>query len=741
MLRRATANRRRTWRQTTRIAGLLVLGALLALRFWDPAPVEILRLKTLDLYQQVKPRAATAQPVVIIDLDERSLATYGQWPWPRTLIADMTAKLFAAGAVTVGFDVVFSEPDRLSPERLVENLPNLSPQAKTALRNTPDNDTVFSETLRKYPAVLGRFLRTRQQGGDARGLKSASIAKLGGDPAPFLPKFDGALANLPVLEAAASGIGMLVPSQEHDNIVRRVPALVRIGDTIQPTLALEVLRVATGQKTYVVKTDEAGISSIVIAGNEIPTDRQGRIWIHYAPPRESLYIPAADILSGKAGEAVLGGRLALVGTSALGLQDLRATPLNPATPGVEVHAQLLETILSGALLERPNYSVGAELSALFVIGILVIVLIPRIGALLTLAVGGTLSLIVAGGAWWLFSENHLLIDVSYPLLASLVVFALLSFMNYVREQADRRQIRSAFSRYLAPELVNRLSDNPGTLRLGGEMREMTLLFSDVQGFTGIAENYDAVGLTKLINAILTPLTNEVLKTGGTVDKYMGDALMAFWNAPLDDPDHASNACRSALALRAQIGPLNERLRDVAVSAEHEFVPVNVGVGINTGECCVGNMGSDQRFDYSVLGDAVNLASRFEGQTRNYGVGILVGEKTAALADGFAFLELDLITVKGKTVPERIFALLGDEDFKASDAFRKLSQAHSKMLAAYRALEFDRADDLLAEARTVSTDAGLDLSALYDLYRRRLADYRDARPPPDWGGVYIATTKD
>lgn len=740
LLRRLRANRRQRWRRTTRIAGLLFLGLLLAIRLWDPPAVEILRLKTLDLYQVLKPREHTTQPIVIVDIDERSLATHGQWPWPRTLLADMTTKLFAAGTATVGFDVVFAEPDRLSPQRMADGFPGLPEAAKSALRRAPDNDRVFADVLRQYATVLGRFLRTREQGGDAAGLRSASIAKLGGDPVHYLPRFDGALLNIPALEAAASGIGMLVPAQEHDNIVRRVPALVRVGDTIQPTLVLELLRVATGQKTYVVKTDEAGISSVVIAGNEVPTDRQGRIWVHYAPSVKSLYVSAADILSGRAGAKELQGRIALIGTSALGLQDLRATPVNAATPGVEVHAQLLETILSGSLLVRPNFSVGAELVALLVIGVLVIVLIPRIGAVLTLATASIFALAMIGGTWWLFTQYRMLIDVSYPLLASLAVFALLSFMNYVREQTDRRQIRSAFSRYLAPEMVNRLNDNPDALRLGGEMREMTLLFSDVQGFTGIAENYDAVGLTSLINSILTPLTDEVLRTGGTVDKYMGDALMAFWNAPLDDKDHAANACRAALAIRAQIAPLNERLREMAVSAGHPFTPVNVGVGLNTGECCVGNMGSDQRFDYSVLGDAVNLASRFEGQTRTYGVGILAGEKTVELASEFAFLELDLITVKGKTIPERVFALVGDEAFRREEKFGKLVAVQAAFLEAYRVLDLDRAEALIAEARAVSADAGLNLDVLYDLYLARLTSYRSTPPPEDWGGVFVATTK-
>lgn len=723
-----------------RIVGLGFLMALLAIRYWDPAPVEVLRLKTLDLYHVIQPRVAKGQPVVIVDIDERSLALRGQWPWPRTLLAGLTETLFAAGAAAVGFDIVFAEPDRLSPGRLADSLTGLSPEAKSVLRNAPDTDAVFAATLRRHPTVLGRFLRTRDQGGSADGLRSASIAKLGRDPMPFLPKYDGILANLPELEKAARGIGMLVPSREHDNVVRRVPALVRVGDTLHPTLALEMLRVATGQKSYAVRTDEAGVLAVVIAGNKIPTDRQGRVWINYAPSRKSLYIPAADVLSGNVGPETFKGRLVLVGTSALGLMDLRATPLNPQMPGVEIHAQLLETILSGSLLERPNYAIGAELIALLLIGVLMIVMLPRIGAWLTLTLGAGLAVTMMGGAWWLFSVHRLLIDVSYPLFASLTLFAMLSFMNYIREQADRRQIRHAFSRYLAPEVVNRLSDNPDQLRLGGEMRDMTLLFSDVQGFSSIAENYDAVGLTGLINDILTPMTGEVLRMGGTVDKYMGDALMAFWNAPIDDPDHALNACRAALGVRATIGPLNQRLRDQAVAEGREFIPVNVGVGVNSGECCVGNMGSDQRFDYSVLGDAVNLAARLEGQTRNYGVWIVVGEQTMKLADNLAFIELDLITVKGKTIPERIFALLGDEELRRAEAFGRLADSHADMLAAYRRQDWEAAKSLSAEAGTAAVAAGLELTALYGLYERRIEDFAEAPPPPSWGGVYVATTK-
>ena len=723
-----------------RAAGCAFLFVLLAVRFWDPAPVEVLRLKTLDLYQFIQPRIATEQPVRIVDIDEPSLLALGQWPWPRTLVAELTQKLFDAGAVTVGFDIVFSEPDRLTPSRVAKSLSGLPPDLRTALERIPDNDRVFAAALRQYPTVLGRFLRTKAEGGSKEGLRSPSVAKLGADPAPYLPGFDGVLANLPELEKAAHGVGMLVPTHERDNIIRRVPALVSVGKTVQPTLALEMLRVATGQTTYVVKTDQAGIAAIGIGENRVRTDDRGRIWVHYAAARPDLYVSAADVLSGKLDKSLIAGHLVLIGTSAVGLRDLRATPLRRATPGVEIHAQVLETILSGSLLERPNFAIGAELTALFVIGLLIVLLIPRIGAWRTLSMGGTLALIMFGGAWWLFLQHQILIDISYPLISSFAVFAMLSFMNYVREQADRRQIRSAFSRYLAPEVVNQLSDNPDQLRLGGEMREMTLLFSDVQGFTGIAEHYDAVGLTRLINDILTPITAEVLKTGGTVDKYMGDALMAFWNAPLPDDDHARHACRSALAIRAQIGPLNERLERQAAEEGRGFSPVNVGVGLNTGECCVGNMGSEQRFDYSVLGDAVNLASRLEGQTRTYGVWIVAGEKTRLRAPDMAFLELDLITVKGKTIPERIFALLGDESLAARQEFSDLTEVHGRMLDAYRGQDRDAATAALAEARAAADAAGVDLSALYDLFGERLAGFAENPPPPDWDGVFVATTK-
>jgi adenylate cyclase len=604
----------------------------------------------------------------------------------------------------------------------------------------PDSDAVFAATLRRYQTVLGRFPLRAGEGASGDGLKSASIARRGPKPVPTLPIFPGALRNLPELEDAAQGIGMLLPTQERDNIVRRVPSFVRIGDSVQPALFLEMLRVATGQKTFIVNTTPKGIESVVVAGNALPTDRRGRIWVHYAPTAPGLYVSAADVIEGRIPPQRLAGHLVLVGTSAVGLRDIVATPLVKAMPGVEVHAQILQSILAGSRLDRPDYAIGAELLVMAIVVLLVVYLVPKVGAWRTLAVGAALTAGAVAVTWWLFTAHQMLFDVSFPVMSSLLVFAMLAFMNYVREQQDRRQIRNAFSRYLAPEVVNRLTDSPSQLRLGGEMREMTLLFSDVQGFTGIAENYDAIGLTRLINEILTPVTAEILRTGGTVDKYMGDAVMAFWNAPIDDADHARNACRSALAINRLIEPLNERLARQAEEAGHAFRPVNFGVGVNAGDCCVGNMGSDMRFDYSVLGDAVNLAARLEGQMRTYGVGIVVGDRTRAQADGMAFLELDLITVKGKTVPERIHTLLGGEELATTKAFSTLTARQEEMLAAYRSGDWRAAQAAATTARAAADEAGLGLGTLYDLFENRIADYAAEPPPPDWGGVFVATTK-
>jgi adenylate cyclase len=338
----------------------------------------------------------------------------------------------------------------------------------------------------------------------------------------------------------------------------------------------------------------------------------------------------------------------------------------------------------------------------------------------------------------MFREFGVLLDAAYPAAATLFVYGLLSFINYAREEAQRRQIRAAFGQYLSPEMVDRLAQDPGMLKLGGENRDMTLLFCDVVGFSAISEKYDAESLTRLINRLLTPLTDTILRAHGTIDKYMGDCIMAFWNAPMENKDHARDGCRAALAMIRRLAELNAEMRQEADQESREFTQLRVGIGLNTGVVCVGNMGSEQRFDYSVIGDDVNLASRLEGQTRLYHVPIVIGAKTCAQVDGMATLNLDLIRVKGKTIPAQIYALLGDEETAQSTKYAALRETHEAMLSAYRAQDWDAARAALERSRANAD--GFDLDQLYRTFAERIDDYQANPPGVDWDGVYVATTK-
>ena len=526
---------------------------------------------------------------------------------------------------------------------------------------------------------------------------------------------------------------------EFDGIVRRVPAIARIGDVIVPTLSLELLRVATGQKTYVVRTNEAGIQDVAVGRIRIPTDNVGRIWVYYGKRDLSRIVSIKDILSGTVDPAKLQGKLAFMGTSVAGLQDIRSTPLEESLPGVEVHAQILDMAMSKTFLQRPNIALGVEIVATIVASLLIIALVPILGAILTVVAGGLVVAALAAGSWLFFAEQGLLFDVTYPAGASMTVFIILTIISYIREEAEKRQVRGAFGQYLSPALVEQLADNPAQLKLGGETKNMTFLFCDVRGFTAISEQFksDPQGLTVLINRLLTPLTGAILERNGTIDKYMGDCIMAFWNAPLDDAGHAMHACEASLAMFIALDVLNEERRLEAEEAGTDFLPLLVGAGINTGNCVVGNMGSEMRFDYSVLGDAVNLASRLEGQSKTYGVNVVLGEETVLQLDGhFPVLELDLIAVKGKTEGVRIFALMGRADQIDDPAFRRLAERHEVLLERYRAQDWDAAEAMSHELRDYEGAP----TVLYDLYLERIEVYREDPPPADWDGVFVATSK-
>jgi adenylate cyclase len=725
-----------------RLICLALLIGIAALRIADFAPIEELRVRTFDSFQRIDPRVKTARPVTIVDIDEKSLASkLGQWPWPRTRMADLITNLTRLGAVVIAFDVVFSEPDRLNPDVAADTFRDLDEETRAKLHALPSNDQIFADAMRRSRVVLGESGLPQVVKELDTTLPVTGLAMLGEDPQRFMFDFPGLLRNTQVLENAAGGRGLFAIRPERDGIVRRVPMIMQAQGTTMPSLSFEMLRVATGTDTIFIKTDQAGIQSIGVKGFQIPTDRNGQLWVHFARNDPSIYISAVDVIEGTAPPEKIRGKLVLIGPSAAGLNDIKTTPVSRAMPGVEIHAQVLEAALTKSLLSQPPYGPLLEFGAAILLGILVIAFAPRLGPVTLVAVGALFATVLVGTSWYFYTQHRLLIDFTYPLLSTTAIYLTLIFAAFVREQAQRRQIRSAFGQYLSPALVEQLAQSPEKLKLGGEEREMTIMFSDVRGFTTISESYkhDPQGLTALMNRFLTPLTNAILARKGTIDKYMGDAIMAFWNAPLDDNEHQLNACEAALDMLERIDVLNKEREIEAQNGGHAYIPINVGVGLNTGTCVVGNMGSNLRFDYSVLGDSVNLASRLEGQSKEYGFPIIVGSKTAlAVKDKFAILELDFIMVKGKKEPEVIYAIAGREDTAKSGRFQRLRNLTIEMLACYRSRDWEGALAAIERGRT--TDEARSLELLYVLYETRLRAYQQNPPPPDWDGAFALLTK-
>jgi adenylate cyclase len=706
-----------------------------------------MRSLVFDAYQRVSPRAFDpALPVRVIDIDEESLKQVGQWPWPRTVLADLVSKLGQNGAAAIGFDMVFPEPDRMSPANTLRFWPNSEALAglRQEVEKLPSNDQVFAEAIGTAPVVLG-FIAAPQ--GTSIPETKAGFAHGGDDPRLFAPYYPGAAASLKELQDKAQGAGSLNWIPDQDQIIRRMPMVVRIGDTLYPSFAADMLRLAQGASTYTVKSsgasgekafgEKTGMVKVRVGDFEIPTEADGQMWIRFTPEAKERYLPAWKVLNGEIGQDDIEGRILLIGTSAAGLLDLRATPLDASVPGVSMHAQAIEQILQRSFLQRPDFATAAELLYILVIGLLIAFLIYRMGALGSAVLGGAAVAAVIGISWYAFDAFGWLVDPIYPAVALTAIYLVGTLVVFLRTERERNRVRHAFSHYMAPALVERLANDPSRLKLGGETRDMTLLFSDVRGFTGISEGLDAEELTRFLNSLFTPLSNIILDEQGTIDKFMGDAVMAFWNAPLDDNAHPSHACNAALRMMREMENLNARWREEAEAKGRPFKPVQLGIGLNTGICCVGNLGSETRFDYSVIGDNVNVASRLEGQSKTYDVGTVVGESTTARAPDFAFLELDLLKVKGKTEATRVFALLGDNALKQSPDFIRLAERHQEFLARYRAKDWDVAEALSRECQKLNTAR---LDRLYALYRERIDYFRMNPPPPQWDGTAEALSK-
>jgi adenylate cyclase len=726
------------WRNVA--ISLLVLALGVGIRVLLPSDPPVLReleARYFDVLQELKPRAYQPLPVRVIDIDDATLEKLGQWPWPRTLMAQLIERLSQAQPAAIALDMVLAEPDRTSPKRALPELSQAPDAVGAWLGALPDHDRVLAETIAAAPVVTGFALS--QSGGSGRmPAVKAGWSRAGDDPAQFVPRADSAATDLPELEAAASGNGSLDLVLGKDRIVRRVPLIVGLGDALYPSLAAEALRVAQGASTYIVKASGAsgvvsfgkktGITGVRIGAVTAETDASGAIWLYDTGRIAERTIPAWRVLDGSVPADALRGNIIFIGIGATGLTDLRATPLSASVPGVEVHAQIVEQTLLQNFLRRPDWAPGAELLYMVALGLALALGLPRFGPAASAIFGGAVVAVALGVSWYAFSQTHILIAPIYPSLVALCVYLTASLLNQLETERERRRVRQQFSRYLPKPLVEELAKDPGKLRLGGQLRQMTFLFSDLRGFTSIAERCKAhpEALTDVINRFLARMSAAVHASGGTVDKYIGDCIMAFWNAPLDDAAHAAHALDAALAMRRALLALNEELAAEAQAGspvEGLSFRLESGIGINTGDCIVGNFGWEEHFEYSVLGDAVNLASRLEGESKNYGVPIVIGEATERLASGYATLELDLVAVKGKRDLTRIFALLGGRDLGSDPRFLAFRAEHQQMLGAYRAREWREARSLIEHCRGFDPE----LAPLYDVYLARIAAFE--RLPP------------
>ncbi|HLP98484.1 MAG TPA: adenylate/guanylate cyclase domain-containing protein [Sideroxyarcus sp.] len=689
--------------------------------------------------------------IVILDIDEKSLKEDGRWPWSRDKMAVLMDQLFERyGVAVVGFDVVFAEKDNSSGLKVLQELgrgqfKDVAQFQSVLARIRPhlEYDQLFADKMKQRNVVLGYYFSNSEPGAD-----SSASGKLpepvfppgtfGGRPASFL-KWDSFGANLPELQRSAVSAGHFNPVVDFDGVVRRVPMIVEYDGAYYESLSLAVVRAVLGMPRlspgYAAEQDAsyAGLEWLTLETVQgdliVPVDAEVSALVSYRGGRGTFrYISAADVLHGRVPAGELKNKIILVGTSAPGLMDMRTTPVGEVYPGVEVHASMISGILNQDIKHSPSYVLGANVLLVLVVGVVLAVLLPLLnpffGTLLSL---GMLSLALAvNTSLWAYA------DIAMPLAAGLIMvltlFALNMTYGYFTTERTKRQITGLFGQYVPSEVVNELSKNPEQVSMEGDSREMTILFSDVRGFTTISEGLEPKELSELMNEFLTPLSRVIYGHRGTIDKYMGDCIMAFWGAPLPDARHAYQAVLSGLEMQRTLAALQPHFK------ARGWPEIHIGVGINTGRVSVGNMGSEVRVAYTVMGDAVNLASRLEGITKEYGAGVVVGEGTKAAAPEFVYRELDLVRVKGKDKPVAIFEPIGLAGEVGQPVLDEI-ESFRQVLVMYRKQEWDKAGQQLAGLLKGAPGA-----KLYEVYAERVAYYRSNPPGENWDGVFVFKTK-
>lgn len=734
---------------------LAVAVALASLTLLSVAGAPLLRsLETasLDLRFRIRGVRPPGPEIALVMVDDRSIDALGRWPLSHRLFAKAIDRLDRAGARLIVFDLLFAQPEQPVPpavqaaaRKAASRLPaGGDAELRDALRTLAedDPDAAFARAIRASGNVFLpiAFAFTGTPAAAPAFVSAAGYQRFLNSPIPpvFPLKPVSVVTPLALWADAAAGLGHVNIAFDRDGAPRYDYLALPFAGDFLPSLPVRVAAAYLGVPWA--KVGLALGAGVDIGPIAVPTDDAMRLLINYRGPRGTFPTYSfVDLLNGRVPDKALAGRIVLIGASFIGLPDANPSPFGTTPlPGTERMADIIDTILHRDFIHEslPGLPilVGTAVAVLAaLIGISAAALPTSLAVFFTV-----LPLLAWAAAAQLAFRDGLWLPLVEPLMALILCSVVVLLFRYRVVDYEGRVIKAAFRRYLAPDMVNTLARHPERLKLGGETRAMTLLFCDVRGFTAISERYKASpqDLTHLINRFLTPMTDVIMARRGTIDKYMGDCVMAFWNAPLDDPDHAAHGCASALAMIAALGCVNAALADEAAAASRPFVPLRVGIGVNSGDCVVGNVGSDQRFDYSVLGDAVNLAARLETQSKTYEVDIVIGEATRTLAPQFAAIELDRILVYGKQEAVRIFTLLGDEAMAQSPEFAELVARHEAMLMHYRAQDWARAEAALSACR--GGDARLE--PLYDLYAGRIAWFRENPPGADWNGVFVATTK-
>ncbi len=665
---------------------LLTLILIVGIRALDPSFVESVRLRYFDTLITSKP--PVQNNVYTVNIDEAALSKYGQWPFPRDQYAGIVKDLYARGAGLVVFNVLMAEPDRFKGDKAMET------------------------AMAQYPVILPNVPSDKSKNNP----RETGAAILGPEYLDTVIQYPGIIANLPNYEGLAIGTGTVNTLPEIDGVNRRVPLVASVDGTLYPALSLEVLRVVAGDPSFQIKLNELGVEKMRIPQfGPVTTDSLGRVWIDWSQKSHSISL--ADLPKDFRGAVVI------VSPTAAGISNPVPTALGPVHPH-ELQAAVVGTMFNGVNIQRPDYADFAEIAALFALGLIIIFLSRWTYVGLSTTVVGIAASV--GGSYWLFINHNMLTDATATALGLILVALHVYGVKFVSEFLQKQQIKKQFGTYLSPDLVAQLQRQPELLKLGGTEQELSIMFTDVRGFTTISEHYgkDVQGLTSIMNRYMTAMTKAILENKGTLDKYIGDAQMAFWNAPVNNPQHAKDAVRTAFQMLKSLEEFNAEIKTEGVPA------FGMGLGINTDTVVVGNMGSDQRFDYTCLGDGVNLASRLEGQSKPYGVKVIIGPKTAEyVRETYQVVELDLLAVKGKTEPAQIFTVL--EEFNEAD-----EKLHNSFLAEYRKGNWDTAYKLATDMRHSWKG---ELAHYYDAMIDRILEYKKS-PPKKWDGIYRATSK-